>query len=119
MGEYLSYGGTLKPNVTQKVLGGLDLLLLPSHYDPFPMIVLEALSVGCPVLVSPLCGISRTLLLINSSYVSDSLDAHDFFSKLVEIMNSKSTSRQSIQDKAREHFSVDSVLDKLIKVYST
>lgn len=117
MGEYLSYGGTLKPDATQKVLEGLDLLVLPSQYDPFPMIVLEALSVGCPVLVSPVCGISGTLLLMNSSYVSDSLDGHDFFAKLVEIINSKSISKQSIQDKAREHFSIDSVLNKLLKVY--
>ena len=70
----LQYKGSLQSSEVQEILKQAHLLVLPSENEPFPMIVLEALSVGTSVLVMPSCGISGTLLNYDSRFVSPTED---------------------------------------------
>ena len=51
-----SYRGSLQPNDVLKVLQEYDVLLLPTYYpgEGYPGIIIEALSIGKPVIVTPL-----------------------------------------------------------------
>jgi UDP-glucose:(heptosyl)LPS alpha-1,3-glucosyltransferase len=56
--------------------GAADALLLPTLYDPFPNVVLEAMAAGLPVITSTKCGGAELLQEGISGYVCDALD-HD------------------------------------------
>jgi glycosyltransferase involved in cell wall biosynthesis len=46
------------PKDVAKVLGALDLVVLPTDHDPFPMVGIEALACGTPVIASDRCGVA-------------------------------------------------------------
>ena len=51
-----------------------DALLLPTLYDPFPNVVLEALACGLPVITSKQCGGAEFIREGENGYVTDALD---------------------------------------------
>jgi glycosyltransferase involved in cell wall biosynthesis len=66
-------------------LAAADLLVLPTQYEPFGLVVVEALACGVPVLVSRLAGASvavdngRTGLILEDPY-----DVHELAALLEE-----------------------------------
>jgi glycosyltransferase involved in cell wall biosynthesis len=60
-GERVRYAGRIPFGKTQQRLPGYDLLVLPSHYDGWGVVVNEALCAGVPVLCSDQVG-ARVLL---------------------------------------------------------
>lgn len=72
LAENTRYMGVLPPSAVATKLTEIDLVVLPSSYDPFPMVILEALSVGTPVLVMPSCGFAAKLSFFNSDFVAES-----------------------------------------------
>lgn len=53
--------------------GMADVLALPTLYDPFPSVVLEALACGLPVMTSPSCGAAEILTGLPCGRVCDAL----------------------------------------------
>ena len=51
-----------------------DALLLPTLYDPFPNVILEAMACGLPVITTPTCGGSEFITQGENGYVCDALD---------------------------------------------
>lgn len=51
-----------------------DGLLLPTLYDPFPNVILEAMACGLPVITSITCGGSEFIQAGENGYVCDALD---------------------------------------------
>lgn len=51
-----------------------DALLLPTLYDPFPNVILEALSCGLPVITSTTCGGAEFIKNGKNGFVCDALD---------------------------------------------
>lgn len=51
-----------------------DGLLLPTLYDPFPNVILEAMSCGLPVITSTTCGGSEFITQGENGFVCDALD---------------------------------------------
>lgn len=51
-----------------------DVLLLPTLYDPFPNVILEAMACGLPVITSTTCGGSEFIEPGKNGYVCDALD---------------------------------------------
>ncbi|WP_417234549.1 glycosyltransferase [Arthrobacter sp.] len=56
-----SYDGSLPPGEVPDALERADVLMLPSLNEPFPMIVLEALALGVPVIIDATCGLAPIL----------------------------------------------------------
>lgn len=57
----IRYKGVLSPNEVIGVLAGYSALLLPSYREGYPGVVIEALSVGLPVIVSDLMSIREMI----------------------------------------------------------
>jgi UDP-glucose:(heptosyl)LPS alpha-1,3-glucosyltransferase len=51
-----------------------DGLLLPTLYDPFPNVILEAMACGLPVITTPTCGGAEFITTGQNGYVCDALD---------------------------------------------
>ncbi|UVK79307.1 MAG: lipopolysaccharide glucosyltransferase I [Sodalis sp. Ffu] len=52
----------------------VDALILPSLYDPFPNVILEAMSCGLPVITSQCCGGAEFIEQGKQGFVCDALD---------------------------------------------
>jgi glycosyltransferase involved in cell wall biosynthesis len=115
----VTYMGAIPAHEVQSVLKSIDLLVLPSKDEPFPMIVLEALAVGTPVLVMPSCGIATVLKEFRSGYVSKTEDIEGLIAALSRFLeNAQAESPESIQEFCRTQFSIESVCTKLISIYA-
>lgn len=57
----MKYDGAVSPHAVNALLRDADVLVLPSIDEPFPMIVLEALASGVPVVVDGTCGLADIL----------------------------------------------------------
>jgi UDP-glucose:(heptosyl)LPS alpha-1,3-glucosyltransferase len=51
-----------------------DALLLPTLYDPFANVILEAMSCGLPVITSATCGGAEFITRGKTGFVTDALD---------------------------------------------
>lgn len=55
----VNYRGSLKPTDVMGVLDSYDVLILPSHREGYPGVIIEAFSLGIPVIATKLQGISE------------------------------------------------------------
>lgn len=67
----VSWEGALSPEQTLAEMRKSDIYVLPSVDEPFPMSVLEAMSVGLPVIVTDTCGLADALRRSGSGIVVD------------------------------------------------
>lgn len=57
--KIVSYKGIIKPTEVQRILSLYDVLILPSYREGYPGVIVEAYSVGLPVIATSLKGISE------------------------------------------------------------
>ena len=113
------YKGALQAGDVQKLLREIDLLVLPSRDDPFPMVILEALAVGTPVLVMPSCGFADSLKKFEPNYVASSEDLAGLFQSFEKQYKSDYSNKpkQEIIDFCNQVFGISAVTDKLLITY--
>lgn len=115
----LEYKGSLPSEEVQLMLAGIDLLVLPSKDEPFPMIVLEALSVGTSVLVMPSCGLASDLRKFDKNFVAISENAEGL-NKSFQIFvksNFNIRDRDEVKTYCKKEFGISNVTDNLIDFY--
>ncbi len=118
LGEVITYKGSLPSHQVQEVLRQVDLLILPSKNEPFPMVILEAMAVGTSVLVMPSCGIAFQLKQFRSWFVSNSEDIDGLIESVETYISSVHTNeRATIQDFCNQNFSIENVCSQLEKSY--
>ena len=115
----LEYRGALPPDQVKDVLNRIDLLVLPSVNEPFPMVILESLAVGTAVLVMPSCGLERNLSEFNELDVSETEDFEGLRKNLTLLMESPTldTERRVIQEFCKKEFGITKVCVRLECVY--
>jgi glycosyltransferase involved in cell wall biosynthesis len=57
--EVVTYKGVLKPDEVPEIISKYDVLILPSYREGYPGVIIEAFSVGVPVIATFLQGISE------------------------------------------------------------
>jgi UDP-glucose:(heptosyl)LPS alpha-1,3-glucosyltransferase len=68
--------------------GAADVLVLPTLYDPFPNVCLEAMASGVPVIVTEVAGVSEIITPgTNSFVIPDPGDPHEIASRLSRLLN--------------------------------
>jgi len=119
IGDVLKYKGALPSNEVQNLLQDVDLLILPSKDDPFPMVILESLAVGTPVLVMPSCGIANQLAVFEATFVAESEDQNGINNSFQKSFSSsfQIKSREAIRAFCAEKFGIFSVVDRLLQNY--
>ncbi len=119
LNKTLQYKGALPSGQVQSMLASIDLLVLPSRDEPFPMIILEALAVGTPVLVMPSCGFADILRNFESSFVAESEDLPGLISSFSRQNKSKfmNKSQSEILNFCESTFGIGLVVNQLENLY--
>ena len=115
----VKYKGSLAPSEVQDVLLQSSLLVLPSKNEPFPMVVLEALSVGTPVLIMPSCGIATIIKNELPELVTESEDEQSLFLAFAHFFNKGFSEKdRSIYRKfCRQFFDIEQIAGALESFY--
>lgn len=119
MSNILKYKGSLPSNEVQNILLDVDLLILPSKDEPFPMVILESLAVGTQVLVMPSCGFASQLRDFEAAFVAESEDQNGLLNSFQKFFDSgfEIKSRKAIRAFCRDKFGISSVTDQLMQNY--
>jgi UDP-glucose:(heptosyl)LPS alpha-1,3-glucosyltransferase len=91
-----------------------DLLILPSLYDPFPNVVLEAMACGLPVIASKTSGFSD----FYPNEVLDALDVDAWTSAVISAMESENLVTMGKKSRmTAERFSISKMTQSLLSIY--
>jgi UDP-glucose:(heptosyl)LPS alpha-1,3-glucosyltransferase len=97
-----------------------DALVLPTLYDPFPNVALEALACGLPVITSPRSGAAEILTEGETGFVRDALDAQGIAEAMIQL--TEEARRATMQAAARRlalGFGLEQAVDQLLALYRT
>lgn len=98
--------------------GAADALVLPTLYDPFPNVVLEAMAAGLPVVTSMKCGVAELITQGSNGYVCDALDTSALAEAMRALMNIEVKHR--LADESRNtalSMSQEAMGEKLLGLY--
>jgi UDP-glucose:(heptosyl)LPS alpha-1,3-glucosyltransferase len=97
-----------------------DMMILPTSYEPFGLVVLEAMASGLPVIVSQTAGVSELIQNnVDGLLLSNPDDTNEISQKL-KFMIENATKRTQLGEQARAKallFTWDNVAEKTYNVY--
>lgn len=98
-----------------------DLFMLPSNYEGLPMVILEAMSVGRPVVASNVGGISEIVINGENGYVVENTP-QAFAEKISYILENKevcSLFSENARYRFREGLTVDKMVEGYLGIYNS
>lgn len=98
--------------------GAADALVLPTLYDPFPNVALEALASGLPVFTSRKCGAAELIVAGENGDVCDALDIEALAGSLLRFI--QLGDRMTMSRAARAtvaHMTLDAMGKSLVSLY--
>ncbi|GAB3793836.1 glycosyltransferase [Nocardioides ungokensis] len=116
----LSWEGAVAPAESLARMQHASIYVLPSVDEPFPMTVLEALSIGLPVVVTRSCGLASEIDSAQAGVVVDDDDVAQVASA-IDLLLSNAALRNAMSLNARSlstsRFSLDVVGERLVEIY--
>lgn len=98
-----------------------DLLMLPSNYEGLPMVIIEAMSLGKPIVASNVGGVSEIVRNGENGYALDN-DSELFVQKIEYILQDQQLydvfSKQSLKI-YREELTIGKMMSEYLKVYNS
>ncbi len=121
VGERTSFVGWVDQQGARKLLADADLLVLPSYDEGLPLVILEALGSGAPVLCTPVGSIPEHLTdSVNARFVTPG-DVEGMSARLGELIADTGL-RQRLSDAGikifRERFTLSAFTDALFSIYA-
>ena len=99
-----------------------DIFVLPTIYEPFGLVIVEAMASGLPVITSRVAGAADLIIDgVNGLLLRSPSDVSDLATK-IELLLSNAGLRKTMGERAREtaeKFSWDQVAQKTLEVYNT
>ncbi|GGY04147.1 glycosyltransferase [Streptomyces anandii] len=115
----VDYLGTLDPGAVLDELRRAHVHVLPSVDEPFPMSVLEALSVGVPSVVTPTNGLADDIARTGAGRVAPTPER--LADEILDLLDGAANERASkaAWELSRTSFSLDAVGDRLHTLYAS
>jgi D-inositol-3-phosphate glycosyltransferase len=83
--HHLIFAGSVDQEILPAYYSAADVLVVPSHYESFGLVTLEALACGTPVITTPVGAMKAIVQNGVTGYVADGSDARHF-AQLMEAM---------------------------------
>jgi glycosyltransferase involved in cell wall biosynthesis len=117
--DYIAWEGALAPEETIERMSSASVYVLPSVDEPYPMSVLEAMSVALPVVITDSCGLAPAVERIGCGVVVDaSLEALvDALSRLLRDPELAAGMGASGARATREEFGMAAIATALVAAY--
>ncbi|ROS78679.1 glycosyltransferase [Cellulomonas sp. PhB143] len=116
-GAPIRYDGAIEPGSVLRRLRQAQVLVLPSHDDQFPMVVLEALSVGTPVVVDSTSGLVGRLSGSAGARVVDQAPG-DYAEAVTDLLQDRAKATDAAVELAEREFSIEAVVEALEHEYA-
>lgn len=118
--SHITWEGALAPAAIPRRMASASVYVLPSVREPYPMSVLEAMSVGLPVVVSPDCGLAPLVERTRCGVVTEP-EVPALAAAVESILADRSLAR-AMGDRGREtvhtEFGMRAVGNRLANAYS-
>jgi len=117
-------GGNVKyigfQNDVKKLFREIDVLVLPTHFECLPMILLEAMCTGTPVIASDVGGISEIVHDNFNGIVVEPENLDSFYSAILKFVNNRLLIKEfglNAQKYVKDNFDVSVMMKKYNKVF--
>lgn len=119
LSDILRWEGAVEPDKVSERLARCSIYVLPSVNEPFPMSVLEALSLGKPVVVTDTCGLAPFIEDARAGFVTgaDIDGLTDSVSCLLEDQALRRETGRNAEDLARREFSMTRISNTIVETY--
>jgi UDP-glucose:(heptosyl)LPS alpha-1,3-glucosyltransferase len=123
-GDRLGLGGRLRMMGPQKDMlpwyGAADIAVLPSIYDPFGTVAIEAMASGLPTVVSTGCGASELVERFDPMLVRDAVDESDLAAGLARALQLSSHPGTAARVRtAAEHYGINTMIKRMMRLYES
>lgn len=103
---------------TTPYYGAADALVLPTLYDPFPNVVLEAMASGLPVVTSLKCGAVDLIRDGENGFLCDALDVEGLAWRMRELLDPKLRDRLAFGSRSLvEGWTAEQMSARLMQLY--
>lgn len=101
-------------------LAQADAMCLSSKMEGMPMTIIEAFSVGCPALCTPVGGIVNMVVNSKNGLLSENMSVEAYYEMLKLFINMSNNERKNMRDEARksfEKYAISTCAERYIEVY--
>jgi glycosyltransferase involved in cell wall biosynthesis len=118
-GKQIRLEGALQPHETADRMRRSAIYVLPSESEPFPMSVLEAMSLGIPVVINHDCGLAPAVQGADAGIVVDgsAVSVANAISSLLQDEAERRRRGDNARELVRESFSMPSIAELLERIY--
>ncbi|GAA3887004.1 glycosyltransferase [Leifsonia kafniensis] len=115
----IAWEGPIAPELTRERMSRASIYVLPSVNEPFPMSVLEAMSLGLPVVITDTCGLAPAVQETGSGLVvDDTVDAlTDAVSSLLRDPSRAHSMGEAGEALSRDRFGMPAIAAALTDAY--
>jgi D-inositol-3-phosphate glycosyltransferase len=119
LNELITFIGARDQDTLQYYYAAADCLVMPSHYESFGMVALEAMACGTPVIVSDVGGLSQLVKHNQTGLRVNAKDDAAMADAIQRLLNNEVFRRQMGYRAAcyAEDYSWVKIVDKLLAVY--
>ena len=120
LGEHIHLEGLQSHLEMPRYFRMSQIFVLPSAYEGFPLVVLEALASGLPCIASNVGGIQAVIENGVNGYLVPPKDASELSFKIIELMSNPEVVKEmgkNAREKVKDHYSWDKIADRTIDFY--
>ncbi|WP_071189554.1 glycosyltransferase family 1 protein [Trichormus sp. NMC-1] len=121
MSECTIFAGRLSPEILPNYYAAADVCVIPSHYEPFGLVAVEAMASGTPVIASDVGGLQFTVVNENTGLLVPPQDVAAFSNAIDRILSNpewRTQLGQAGNRRVMSKFSWDGVAMQLDELYT-
>lgn len=120
LGDLVTFAGARDQDLLPYYYAAAEIVVMPSHYESFGMVALEAMAMGTPVIASEVGGLAHLVRDGQNGYLIPVGDASALAARILRLLLTLHA-RQRLSDQARsdaQSYGWESIAHKMMHLYS-